>query len=580
MKYKCAWREDRPQQGSRTTTTAMSCQRCALSNVSCELPARKHKSPSDERLNRDDRRRKEDDRIATLEQSVDALQNMIAQMKPGREADSTRSTSISSGSSQDCAITEAMGRRLFQFCCASLFEFWRVIRVPREMTYDDVLRERPMLLEAMIAIAALVACEPEAEYLLKRARSRVVNAHVDDGVRSVELVQCFMVLSIWTDQFDRSTVLRNTTFWNLAMQNACDIEGEPETFACLWDAYEFDRCRVCLYLGSNTAKLCQLPQEQHHPISNWSAVLSASVERLLQGNSFEKTLGYMARLVETGEAATKRPLTTAAYDQVIRRLREILAHGESQSGILFQMSFNVLEFSLLEFWITSNIDAALGEQHDQFVARATRAIEKLLLDQYSVLDQLVQSPLNKNLPASLLVRPLICLAILGRICRLLRIPHTFESAILEVRHRLELLCLASHFAALMLGKLGPLQEWFETPSSVESTNFEILTSPPTVMTRPTAFHTLQNPERGTGDTSFVIKPFEQDAGHVYGSRDGDLLSFNASLQVNPNALTTLATTIQPPVFPILFGRTMQEEQAVLDWSMFGVDWCSNDALQA
>lgn len=447
MKYRCEWEDGKT-----------SCARCLASSHHCE------RTKSTEAVPQVSRKRKDDNRLASLEASIDQLQALVAQLQSTKIANATTS-SVASPTSDVPIIDAFEAKELFDFCRYRMLSFWQFIVIPEHMSSDDVLRDRPLLHESMVATAALMSDHPSAAALQKTAKDHVITQHMETFDRSMGLLQSLLLFACWTTTFNKETVLRSGTYSSLALQVAAEMDRSDTSQD--WDPLEFDRCYAKIYIAHNSMRLYQ---DQVHTY-NWSKALTTATDRLQSGTQWDENLSAMARLIESGRIYATTQMTVLNYMNVVAVLDNACTSLRHEPNLALKLGSHAMYLQFLEARLLQ--PDALPAEHASSIITITSSLQSL----YDALDELVLTPLD-GVPSFLLMRPLISLVIVGRLANILESPSIFASAVEELQKRFGLLGMVSNFCATLSDKVKIVEQWYHTRQ--ERRLIDVITTEPEV----------------------------------------------------------------------------------------------------
>lgn len=92
--------------------------------------------------------------------------------------------------------------------------------VSPELTVEDLMRDQPFLLNAVLAATSTICTDqtPEVSFALEnQATSSVLNELLVNGTKSVELIKCLIILSVWYNTPECFRLRRYHIFTNIAM---------------------------------------------------------------------------------------------------------------------------------------------------------------------------------------------------------------------------------------------------------------------------------------------------------------------------------------------------------------------------
>ena len=325
MKYRCEPSE----------ISGDSCTKCHSKNLKCD------QGPSTSTSSHDSppkvaKKRTGDNRLAALEASVDQLQALVSQLQ------TTQITHRNDKDDLHTVLSKNDARNLCDFCRSRMLSTWSFIVIPVNKTYEDVLAERPLLHQSMIAVAALMSSHTHAARLIDEIGKLLIIRHMQHFERSMDLLQALLLLTIYIRDLDKDTIRKCATFVNLAQQVASELDSDTPQDS--WDPLEFERCYITVYIAQNGAKLWQTQFHSFH----WTPSLERCAMSLRSGTDFDRNLAALARLMEAAKLLYTYSGPDDKFSAATEKFDEIFGSLDTCAQLPLRLGFSANDIFVLE----------------------------------------------------------------------------------------------------------------------------------------------------------------------------------------------------------------------------------------
>lgn len=182
------------------------------------------------------------------------------------------------------------------------------VHVSPDLTVEDLMRDCPFLLNAIMAATSTICTDQTHEVVFaleNQATSAVINELLVSGTKSVELIKCLIILSVWYNTPECFRLRRYHIFTNIAMIILHDLgitkkpafEEKYKDKAELIEVEDPDPeyCVMILSLYICTVSFCFILRRSIHV--KWTAYVEQCCTKLEKSGSEEyKTLAHLLRL--------------------------------------------------------------------------------------------------------------------------------------------------------------------------------------------------------------------------------------------------------------------------------------------